>query len=629
MSLHAIGVQVLAGPAPAAASAGTEPTITAEIAFDGTNYVAVPPSDLAAWEVVRGRQRELDRFQAGRATVTLRNDTRRYDPNHTPGAPYEGNVKPMRKLRLVATYAGVSYSLFTGFIDRVEQQYGGPHDAVAVFQATDAFKVLARKTLPSSAYYVEVSNDAPRAWWRLGEPAGSTQVFDSAGTSHGTVTGTPVFGADGLIDREDDGAVQINNRTSWFTMPATALPAAGADVTVEFWAERATTQYVDVFEHLNWPGTPSRLSIQMTGAGDGLYVSLGDNVSVPVASVDGATNLAAGTRYHVVVVLKVGQPITIYVNGADDSTLQTGTVGAGGVAQAVFTIGLQVGSSADPDVVIDEVAVYDYALTAAQVAAHNAAGRTPWTGDLPGERVERVLSSIRSTLPTELHEGSATLQGATLGMSALEHIQKVAESEFGVVYVRGDGTLVLEPRLNLINQPSYGTFTDRHGTNPSIAAVAPDYGDDLLRNRAVVSRLDGVAQTVSDEASIDEFDEATYTLEGLYHDSDALSFHAAEFIVSEYAQPLQRITTLTLRPRALTDLWPQVLGRELTDQVTVGYTPQGVGAEFSQVSQIEGVTHRGGPKEWETTWTLSPAYAGCFLQLDTGDCGLDEGRIYF
>jgi hypothetical protein len=47
---------------------------------------------------------------------------------------------------------------------------------------------------------------------------------------------------------------------------------------------------------------------------------------------------------------------------------------------------------------------------------------------------------------------------------------------------------------------------------------------------------------------------------------------------------------------------------------------------------IEGIRHTGGPKSWETTWALSTALGGtggCFLELDTGLCGLDTARLYF
>lgn len=140
-------------------------------------------------------------------------------------------------------------------------------------------------------------------------------------------------------------------------------------------------------------------------------------------------------------------------------------------------------------------------------------------------------------------------------------------------------------------------------------SLRPEFTDQLIRNDVTVSRLEGVAQRVEDEDSIDEFLRHSYTLDGLYHDDDDLSRSAAEFIVSEYKEPLRRISNMVIGPLYdPTGLFPQVLSRELADQITVIDRPPGGGDPNSQDSAIEGISHVVTPMFWETTWNLAPSF---------------------
>lgn len=579
-------------------------------------------ADLVSADVSRGRQRELDRYQAGTASITLRNDLRQYDPNHT------ANIKPMRAVQVTATWAGTTYPIFTGYVDRWEQQPDEPNNAAARLTATDAFKVLERARLASSAYAVEVLADSPLRWWRLGEPVGSTLFLDETGDTDLTISGPPNLSVDGLVSRDAGAAMEVTagGQGGYAAKPGQAYTA----FSVEMLFRSVATDDGALFAETNDIGTQGFV-LRVDGDPDtfGYIVatSAGSTglVSTGVTCDDDAT--------HHVVLTWDGTNVRSYVDGV----LKTTTALAGTIPATTASIVALAGYSIGPNTVAgavgtyDEVAVYTTALSAARILAHYQAVATPWDNDTPGQRAARVLDAAGWGPARDLHTGSASLQPAELDMSALEHLQKVAETELGNLYTRADGVIVLEGRTDRANQASLGTFTDTRGSSPAIAAYQPEYGDDLIRNDVTVSRLDGTAQNVQDQASIDEFLINSYTLDGLYHDDDLTSRHLAELIVSEYAQPIQRISGLTVRPRANTaTLFPQVLGRELTDKVTVATTPQGVGSQFSQVSVVEGITHRVVPKDWETVWTLSPAFAGtgCFLQLDAGPCGLDTARLY-
>jgi hypothetical protein len=61
----------------------------------------------------RGRNRILDKFEAGTATLVLRDDNGDFNPAN-PSSPYYGKLTPLRKIQIFADYKGTRYPLFTG-----------------------------------------------------------------------------------------------------------------------------------------------------------------------------------------------------------------------------------------------------------------------------------------------------------------------------------------------------------------------------------------------------------------------------------------------------------------------------------------------------------------------------------
>jgi hypothetical protein len=125
----------------------TLPTLVAEFA-PTTNpgatptYTSIPTSKIRELAITRGRQRTLERFEAGTSVAIIDNRARTYDPNYTSGT-YFGNLLPMRKVRYSAVYNSVTYRLFTGFADGWPQAYQVKNDADVVLGATDGFEALA------------------------------------------------------------------------------------------------------------------------------------------------------------------------------------------------------------------------------------------------------------------------------------------------------------------------------------------------------------------------------------------------------------------------------------------------------------------------------------------------------
>lgn len=107
---------------------------------------------LAGVTMTRGRSTEFDDFQAGRCTFTLDNRDRLFDPTYTAGT-YYGNLLPLRRFRVRASFESTTYDLFAGFILGWPQEYADQSDADATVPVTlvDGFGVLALATLYDSA----------------------------------------------------------------------------------------------------------------------------------------------------------------------------------------------------------------------------------------------------------------------------------------------------------------------------------------------------------------------------------------------------------------------------------------------------------------------------------------------
>jgi hypothetical protein len=91
----------------------------------------------------RGRNRILNKFEAGTAVVEIKDDTGDWNPANTSG-PYFGKLVPLRKIRIFADYEGIRYYLFSGFITSYDTTFALGADEVSrvILQCVDGFRLL-------------------------------------------------------------------------------------------------------------------------------------------------------------------------------------------------------------------------------------------------------------------------------------------------------------------------------------------------------------------------------------------------------------------------------------------------------------------------------------------------------
>ena len=89
----------------------------------------------------RGRNRILDKFEAGSATIVLEDTTGAYNPSNISG-PYYGKLVPLRKIRIWGEYNGVQYPLFAGYIQSYDTNFkvGLSETSSVTLKCVDGFR---------------------------------------------------------------------------------------------------------------------------------------------------------------------------------------------------------------------------------------------------------------------------------------------------------------------------------------------------------------------------------------------------------------------------------------------------------------------------------------------------------
>lgn len=195
------------------------------------------------------------------------------------------------------------------------------------------------------------------------------------------------------------------------------------------------------------------------------------------------------------------------------------------------------------------------------------------------------------------------------GTNCLEHMQKVAEAEMGIVFVRTDGKIEFQDSLARTVSPydtSQMTFKD--DGNDSLY-VRPEILDDdtFIFNEAEVSGegidthvlLDLAYQTEQGPRVIQRANSL------MYSDDDA--FNQAWILVARHKDSLMRCQSLLIFPDAsMTDLYPKVMGYDLSTRLTfqldTATNPSALDLDY----HIEGIAHEWDALSdlWKTQWQL-------------------------
>ena len=528
--------------------------------------------------------------------------------------------------------AAQTYDVFSGFVDSWPQEYGR-FQAVAQMTATDGLKILSRIDI-AGAYEEVVRGDGPTGWWRLGDNTPTVDLCaDSSGNGYdGSYKGSPT-GVDGIVPGgSSDGAVDFDGANDRVVMDPLAWPAA-PPFSVEAWVRTSAA--------------PTGVGMVIVGAGPvystpasfgwdvGLAMQAG---GVPTDGWNAGPAINDGLVHHLVTTVTGGSTISLYVDG-----VLAGSTFYSPSAREWVRVGsppaIVAGSFRRFDGIIDEVAVYDVALTTTQVAAHYNAGADMWAGDTTGARIGRVLDLAGwPTADRDLDTGRSTMGAyGSSDSNILAAAQEAETTEGGALWQAPNGDITFRDRHAPIQDwnatVSQAAFTDDGtATNPNhYTALELAYDDQLIVNEAEVAWTDGT-ETSRDTASI-----TAYTRQAVRIDTALTTAPEArdrgDWLLARYSGPSVRPERVVLRPAADSRLWRHCLTRKIGDRVTVRRLPQNTGAAIEFDATIESIAHRiaDGKNVWETEFGLSPTAVdlGWLILDDTAEGLLDTGRLAF
>lgn len=630
------------------------PTLSFRIAFATAPYAATPtyteigpasglgPKGLGWVRKIatkRGRERLLasqSQFQAGTLSASLDNRDRRFDPTNTAG-PYYPNVQSGKLMQVGATWSSVFYPIWTGYVDDFPQQWPGFSESNVPLTATDFFKYAAVARLLSAGYQQAVLGDTPAAYWRLGDVVGSTIALDSSGNGFNAIPNAGVtFGEAGAMSANPGtGALLADSSPG----PAGEIDFAGAVISsgtgfsVECWINTVQPTPAQDLEILTLPtaGLTNEIQLFLLGPGSPSCPAFAGGGGFPCI---GPVPVNDGKWHHLVGTTTWGTGATatvLYVDGVPvANTVAMYSSLPSFVAGSIGTNYQIVPPNADP-MNIQEVAVYNHALSAAQVLNHYEKGS--WPSEFTGQVVNRILDTIGFPSGQRSVDTGRTLcqedvQDETQ-TKVLDQLQKLEQTEQAECFVDAAGNLTFQDRYHRFESPnanSLATLGDGGSAFPTeipytMGGVVLNFDWDELFNDIPVTRRNGNLQEATNQTSINEFNNRTVTgLSDLLMASDLDALSCAEWILSDTAFPQYRVGQLILDPLADQRLWPIVLGAEIGNVLTVNkHNIPGGGSPtpISLVCRLEGIEHAiDAPNSWKCTMHVSLMGTQTWLILD-------------
>jgi hypothetical protein len=103
------------GPSFAQAMILDQGTLDTNVLADSVAVIVDVSNQIDRLTTNRGRNAQSDQFQTGTMTLRIVDQNGDFNPQN-PSSPYFGLLSPMRKVSISATYASVTYPIFSGFI---------------------------------------------------------------------------------------------------------------------------------------------------------------------------------------------------------------------------------------------------------------------------------------------------------------------------------------------------------------------------------------------------------------------------------------------------------------------------------------------------------------------------------
>lgn len=300
-------------------------------------------------------------------------------------------------------------------IENIGDTDAGPYRVVvsnAVNSVNSSVATIAVASPAAGTYEELVLTDGPLSWWRLDDATGSTNLLDALGRNDGTWNNTVTLGASGALTNNGNKAATFSAvNQAWGEIGTLPPPASQGEFTIELWVrptDALGTEAVPFSEFRPAYGIYFQKNTDGTWRGRDGYGDLDGNDSRQALIGD----VTLGQWTHLVAVYGPDGHRT-FINGQWDGNSYVDfcrdlnvpiRIGA---LDPLQQYGLQKFFTGD----IDEVAVYDHALSNDQVLQHYLVGfystnNPPVFAEQPQSQTVAEGSTVNFTT---LIEGSPTI----------------------------------------------------------------------------------------------------------------------------------------------------------------------------------------------------------------------------
>jgi hypothetical protein len=217
-----------------------------------------------------------------------------------------------------------------------------------------------------STWGTAVAQDTPVGWWKLDDTSGTTIVDSSTTADNGSSVNTPTLSVAGA-GAGTGTSITFNGTNQYVTIPHNSATDVGDIFSVEAWVKFSGSGTYVIVSH-GWDNNNAHLVPEL------LVVSGVWRLVFPNIQTIGVSNgpVINDNAWHHLVATKNAASIHLYQDGADVTSSPINSTGANGTTKG-WTIGARDQNGVIQNYFpgsIDEVAIYNHALTQPRVLMH-------------------------------------------------------------------------------------------------------------------------------------------------------------------------------------------------------------------------------------------------------------------
>jgi len=327
------------------------------------------------------------------------------------------------------------------------------------------------------SYAQTILNDAPIGYWRLDETGGTVAHDLSPSGYNGSINGGVTLNQAGALYNDPDMSMLFNGSTGYITLP-NGLNQTYSAFSVEMWVKATNLASAGIYRALissssvSTNGLGFEVLIAPTADTAAFYCNVGVSGNLNGVSF-GSSPPVVGRWYHIVATYD-GLNLISYLNGTiTQSNIPVSHPGSISPAATVPAIGRdQTGSNQYAAATIDEVAIYNYALSPDQINNHYIVGTVTGTGGSGGSGTGNASITSRGAIqllindifyPTIRQESINIARTAndpisTFTFTLQDDPSHIAISELEeIIFI--DSGLTPNPAHNLLRNPVITPFT--------------------------------------------------------------------------------------------------------------------------------------------------------------------------